>query len=245
MRNEGPTAFIWMKEGWDAFLDNFHRILPAVLAFQVVAVMPSLLIWKYCENRWYALPWELLVGAPLAVGMNLFFINIARTGRADYGDFFRGFSVFPQAVAVSFLYGLIVTGGLIMLLVPGVIWGLAYLFAQYSVLDKKTGIRGSFRYSAVITGGFKERLFPLGMLWVTLEILTPGILTAEGSVLRMRLVLDLKPWVITAFVLKTLVFLPWMEMVLAKAYVSIVKHHDREVQAKTPDGEGLQAADSL
>jgi hypothetical protein len=245
MRNEGPTAFIWMKEGWDALLDNFHRILPAVLAFQVVAVMPSLLIWKYCENRWYALPWELLVGAPLAVGMNMFFINIARNGRADYGDFFRGFSVFPQAVAVSFLYGLIVTGGLIMLLVPGVIWGLAYLFAQYSVLDKKTGIRGSFRYSSVITGGFKERLFPLGMLWVTLEILTPGILTAEGPVLRMRLVLDLKPWVITAFVLKTLVFLPWMEMVLAKAYVSIVKHHDREVQAKTRDGEGLQAADSL
>jgi hypothetical protein len=234
-----------MKEGWDAFLDNFHRILPAVLAFQAVAVMPSLLIWKYCENRWYALPWELLVGAPLAVGMNLFFINIARTGRADYGDFFRGFSVFPQAIAVSFLYGLIVTGGLVMLVIPGVVWGLAYVFAQYSVLDKKTGIRGSFRYSSVITSGFKERLFPLGMLWVTLEIFTPGILTAEGSILQMRLVLDLKPWVITAFVLKTLVFLPWLEMVLAQAYISIVKHHAREAQAKDRESGELQAANPL
>ena len=46
-----------MKEGWDACLDNFHSVLPAVLAFQVIAVMPSLMIWKYFDSRWYALPW--------------------------------------------------------------------------------------------------------------------------------------------------------------------------------------------
>lgn len=245
MSQDGPPAFVWMKEGWDACLDNFPRLLPVVLAFQVAAVMPALLIWKYSENRWYAMPWELFVGAPLTIGMNLFFINLARTGRADYGDFFRGFSVFPQAVAVSFLYGLIVTGGLIMLIIPGIVWGLAYVFAQYAVVDKKTGIKGSFKYSSLITGGFKERLFPLAMLWVTLEVLTPGIVTAEGTILQMRLALDLKPWVLTAFILKTLVFLPWLNMALAQAYISLVKHHDREARLNHRSGIELPAGNPL
>ena len=239
MSGYGPTAFIWMKESWNACLDNFHRIFPAVIAFQAIAVMPSMLIWKYSGNRWYAMPWEMLVGAPLAIGINLFFIKMARTGGADYGDVFRGFSVFPQAVMVSFFYGLIVTGGLLMLVIPGIIWGLAYIFAQYCVVDRRTGIRESFRYSSAITNGFKERLFPLAMLWAALELMTPGIISAEGSVLHMRLVLDLKPWAITAFILKTLIFLPWLNMALAMAYVALVKHHARETRISvSPEKSG-------
>ena len=217
-----------MKEGWDSCLDNILCILPAVLAFQIIAVLPSLLIWKYFDNRWYALPWEILIGAPMNVGMNLFFININRNERADYGDLFRGFSIFPSAVAVSFLYGLIVTAGLVLLIIPGVIWGVAYICAQYSVIDKKTGIKSSFVHSSLITYGFKERLLPLAMLWVMLEILTPGVMRAEGSITSMRLVLDLKPWVVTAFALKTIVFLPWLDMVMARAYLDMVKHNERK-----------------
>jgi hypothetical protein len=164
----------------------------------------------------------------MAVGLNLFFINLNRNGRAGYGDLFRGFSVFPGAVAVSFLYGLIVTAGLVLLVIPGIIWGLTYIFAQYSVIDKKPGIKGSFIHSSSITYGFKERLLPVVMLWVMLEILTPGIMRAEGSITNMRLVLDLKPWVVTAFVLKTIVFLPWLEMVMARAYLSLCRFNAQD-----------------
>ncbi|OGS08317.1 MAG: hypothetical protein A2270_10830 [Elusimicrobia bacterium RIFOXYA12_FULL_51_18] len=228
MKDDRMLTFSWMKDGWDATLDNLHYILPAVLAFEVLAVMPALLLWKYFDNRWYALPWEILMGAPLAVGMNLFIVNLVRNGRPDYGDMFRGFTIFPQAVAVSFLYGLIVTAGIIMLVLPGVVWGLAYVFAQYSVIDKKTGIKGSFVRSSMITYGFKERLLPIAMIWVLLEVFTPGIVKAEGSLLHMSLILDLKPWVITAFVLKTLIFMPWLDMIMAKAYLSLLKHYERQ-----------------
>jgi len=258
MKNDGILTFVWMKDGWNSLLDNLHNILPAMLAFQVLAVAPSLLIWKHFDSRWYALPWEVFVGVPLAVGMNLFFINLVRRGRVDYGDLFRGFTVFPQAVIVSLAYGFMVTAGVIMialpgklfpqttgfsllyvllaamLIIPGIVWALAYIFAQYSVLDRRSGIKGSFTYSSRITYGFKEKLLPIGVLWLMLEILAPGIVTADGSVFQMRLILDLKPWVITAFILKTFIFLPWLDMVMAQAYVSLVKHNDRqERDAKT------------
>jgi len=234
MKDDRMLTFSWMKDGWDAILDNLHHILPAVVAFEILAVMPPLMIWKYFDNRWYALPWEVLIGAPLAVGMNLFYVNLMRSGRPDYGDIFRGFALFPQAVAVSFLYGLIVTVGTLLLIIPGLIWGLTYVFAQYLVIDKKTGIKGSFVHSSLLTYGFKERLMPLAMLWVLLEIFTPGIVKAEGSLLQMRLVTDLKPWVLTAFVLKTLIFLPWLDVVLAKAYISLLKHHERQAPPEEP-----------
>jgi len=218
-----------MKTSWDFCLDNYLCILPALLAFQIIAVMPSLLIWKYFDNRWYAMPWEIMIGAPMTVGINLFLINLNQKGQADYGDLFRGFPVFPAAVSVSFAYGLIVTAGLVMLVIPGVIWGLKYIFAQYSVIYKRTGFKASFAHSSLITFGFKERLLPVALLWVMLEILTPGIMKAEGSIASMRLVFDLKPWVVTAFILKTLIFLPWLNMVLVKAYLDLVKHNERQV----------------
>ncbi|MEI7481047.1 MAG: hypothetical protein WCK75_01715 [Elusimicrobiota bacterium] len=229
MKDDRTITFIWMKTSWDFCLDNYLCILPAVLAFQIIAVMPSLLIWKYFDNRWYAMPWEIIIGAPMTVGINLFFINLNRNGQADYGDLFRGFSVFPAAVSVSFAYGLIVTSGLVMLVVPGVIWGLKYIFAQYSVIYKRTGFKASFTHSSLITYGFKERLLPVALLWVMLEILTPGIMRAEGSITSMRLAFDLKPWVVTAFTLKTLIFLPWLNMVLVRAYLDLMKHNERQV----------------
>ncbi|MFA6433582.1 MAG: hypothetical protein WCW52_02695 [Elusimicrobiales bacterium] len=227
MNKNGALTFVWLKEGWNSALDGYHYILPAVLSYQITAVLPSLLFWKYFENRWYALPWEIVIGAPMTVGMNLFFINLNRSGRADYGDLFRGFSVLPAAIAVSFAYGIIVTAGLVMLVVPGVVWGLAYIFAQYSVIDAKTGVRASFARSSRLSNGFKERLLPVAMLWVMLEIFTPGVMRAEGSITSMRLVLDLKPWVVTAFLLKTMVFLPWLDMAMARAYLDLVKHDQR------------------
>jgi|GEM_PF-3251214 len=236
MKDDGILSYIWLKDGWNSLLDNLRYVLPAALAFEVIGALPSLLIWKHFDNRWYAVPWELLVAAPLGVGMNLFFVNLARKGRPDYGDIFRGFRVFPQAVVVSLAYGLIVTAGILMLVLPGVIWGLAYIFSQYSVLDRKTGLKGSFVYSSAITYGFKEKLLPLAALWLMLEVLAPGVVKAEGTMLHMKLALDLKPWVITAFVLKTFIFTPWLDMAAAHAYIALVKHHDREsLHPKIPE----------
>ncbi|MBU2572781.1 MAG: hypothetical protein KKH28_01725 [Elusimicrobia bacterium] len=224
----------WLKEGWNSYLDNFRQILPAVIAFHILATLPMLLIWKYFDNRWYAIPYELFIGAPLTIGMNLFFIGIARGGKAEYGDIFKGFFAFVNVIAVSIIFGIIVTGGFMMFIVPGLIWGVMYGFSQYAVLDRKTGIKESFVYSAAITYGFKDRLFFIFMLWAMIEVFTPGVIGARGGLMHPRLALDFKPWVIMAFVLKTFVFLPWLDMTMAKAYVWLVKNHEAGGNKREP-----------
>lgn len=211
----------WLKDGWDFFLDNYLRILPAVAAFHIIATVPTLLIWKHFDNRWYALPYETFIAAPLMVGMNLFFLNLARGRAPDYGDIFRGFSVFLRAVAVSLVYGLIVASGFIMFIIPGVIWGTMYGFAQYAVIDRRTGIKDSFVYSAVITYGFKNSLFVIFVLWALFEAFTPGVLGARGELLHPVLALDLKPWAAAATALKTFIFMPWLDATLALAYARL------------------------
>lgn len=218
----------WLKESWNFYLDNLARILPAVIAFHILATLPSLLLWKYFFCRWYALPYETFIAGPLSIGMNLFFINMARGRAADYGDIFRGFSIFPVAVAVALLYGLITVAGFMLLIVPGIIWGVMYAFSQYAVIDRKTGLKGSFIFSTAITYGYKDSLLFIFMLWAVLEMFSPGVVGATGSLLQPQLVLDLKPWAVTASLLKTFIFLPWLDIAMAMAYVRLVKNYEAE-----------------
>ena len=228
METEENLTYIWLNEGWDSYLDNIRHILPAVVAFHILTTLPATLIWKYFDNRWYAIPYELFIAAPLTIGMNLFFINIARGRIAEYGDIFKGFSMFLNVIGVSIVFGLIVAGGFLMFIVPGVIWGIMYGFAQYAVIDRKTGVKDSFSYSAMITYGYKHNLLFIFLLWMTIEILAPGVITSTGGLRHPNLALDVKPWVITSFVLKTFIFLPWLDMAMAKAYIRLVKNKETE-----------------
>ena len=92
MEPEENLTHTWLKDSWNFYLDNFTRIAPAVAAYHILATFPALLIWKHFDNRWYALPYEIFIAGPLAIGMNLFFINLSRGRPAEYGDIFRGFS---------------------------------------------------------------------------------------------------------------------------------------------------------
>ena len=81
----------------------------------------------------------------------------------------------PQR-AVSFflatlLVGVIVVVGLILLIVPGIMWALRYMFVPYLVMDKGLDVTSALAESARITYGHKWQLLGLVFLMVLLNIL--------------------------------------------------------------------------
>ena len=54
-----------------------------------------------------------------------------------------------------FLYGLIVSAGLLLLVVPGVYWGLKFLFAPFLVVDRRLTAIEALRESSRLTRGVK------------------------------------------------------------------------------------------
>lgn len=82
-------------------------------------------------------------------------------------DFNRVFTYF----LLLFRYGLIVLGGLLLFIVPGIYWAIKYAFAPYFYIEKNLSISESFRLSAQVTEGVKLKLIGFGVVvWVMMLV---------------------------------------------------------------------------
>jgi uncharacterized membrane protein len=73
-------------------------------------------------------------------------------------------------VVTGIVVGVIIVVGLILLIVPGIIWALRYMFAQYIVMDKKLSISEALAESSRITKGHKGQLalFMLALIGINI-----------------------------------------------------------------------------
>lgn len=62
------------------------------------------------------------------------------------------------------IYGLIVLGGLVLLIIPGVVWATKYFLAPYFSIDKDMGYKEALKASAEATKGVRVKIFVLMLL---------------------------------------------------------------------------------
>jgi uncharacterized membrane protein len=71
----------------------------------------------------------------------------------------------------SLLYGLIVLGGFILLIVPGIIWCLKFSQYKYFIVEKNAGPVEALKLSAQATDGAKWKLFSFGFVCLGINLL--------------------------------------------------------------------------
>ncbi len=87
------------------------------------------------------------------------------------------FSHFGRFVWTGFLYILIVLGGMILLIIPGIIWGIRYFYAPYAVIIEGIGGKEAFSRSKTLTKdrlwaiGWREFVFGLLVFWIPMYAL--------------------------------------------------------------------------
>jgi len=79
-------------------------------------------------------------------------------------ELFTNWDVFWQFLLGSILVGLIVFAGIILLIFPGIIWGLKYSMFPYLIIDKKMNAIDAMQESSRITMGHKWKLFGFSLL---------------------------------------------------------------------------------
>ncbi len=79
--------------------------------------------------------------------------------------------LFLRYIGCMILYFLIVMGGMLLLIVPGVIWAYKYMLAPTLVLDKNMKVMDAIKLSGRISDGSKWKLFCLMILIVGVNIL--------------------------------------------------------------------------
>ena len=80
---------------------------------------------------------EYLVMILLMMGMYKIFLELYDGKKAELSTLFTTYEQYFDFFICYILVALIVLGGLILLIIPGIIWGLKYQFALYLVIDRK------------------------------------------------------------------------------------------------------------
>lgn len=110
-------------------------------------------------------------------------------------DLFDGYLPFLLAVT---LLGLVVAAGFVLLIVPGVIWGLRYGFSIFLTVDRKLDPVAAFHESARLTYGRKWRLLEFALVMAGVNLL--GALALGVGLL----VTVPTTWIASAFVFRKL-----------------------------------------
>jgi len=102
----------------------------------------------------------------MVIGMGLIKITLrfCDNEKAEFSDLFCCLHLFFKYLLGSILYGLIVSAGTILLIIPGIIWAIKFYFFGYLIVDKGLGPIEALKRSSAITDGSKWDLFLLGLL---------------------------------------------------------------------------------
>lgn len=92
---------------------------------------------------------------------------------AHFEDLFKyhSYRLILNYILGTILYGLIILGGLVLLIIPGIIWAIKFQFYGYLIVDKGLGPVEALKTSWEITKGVKLNLFLFALMLGLINIL--------------------------------------------------------------------------
>jgi hypothetical protein len=132
----------------------------------------------------------LVIETFLTAGETIIVLKLVRRQPAEFSDLFSGGPIFLPLLGFSILYGLAVTLGFVLLIVPGILLLLMWWPAYYLVLERKAGVIDSFSVVQTITKNnwgtaFVMALLSFGIMLLGLLALCIGVLFAAPLVSAM------------------------------------------------------------
>ena len=181
------AAWAQLKGNWGhavLFTLVFFLINIALGTFGVISELISAgVISGVVDSLWLDLLDSLLsifISFPLSYGVSVSFLEYVRTNDLNIGRMFDAFKAnYGRAIGVSLSVGVMCLLGLIVLIVPGVIFAIASSMSFYILKDNpELGVIGVIERSIQMMKGHKMEYFCLGLSfigWIILGILTLGI----------------------------------------------------------------------
>jgi hypothetical protein len=117
---------------------------------------------------------EQILDVFLGLGLVRIGLNIVSNKPADISMLFGEGRKLISMILASILYGFMVFGGLLLLVVPGIYLALRFGQYQYAIVDKDLGAIEALKYSSKITQGNLLNLF--GLIIVCILVVLAGVL---------------------------------------------------------------------
>lgn len=107
----------------------------------------------------------------ISIGLIKIALKFLAEEKPEFVELFRFQGNFWRFVGGSILYGLIVFGGFLLLIIPGIYWAIKFQFFGYCIVDQKLGPVEALKKSAKITNTVKWKLLGFGLIIAGINIL--------------------------------------------------------------------------
>ena len=160
--------------GWTKTKQHFWFVVGVTfVAFFITAALRAFLEHGYSRG-FGALILKLglmVLNIILSIGGLKIFLKLFNGESAEWNDLFAHYRLFWKFFLGQLLVGVITFAGLILLIVPGFVWAMKYLFVPLLVVDKHMKPLEALKESGRITYGYKWNLFLLSIVIGLLNVL--------------------------------------------------------------------------
>ena len=136
--------------GWSTTKSNFGFLVAVLIVAILVGALPEAL----SESVFMDLV-SFALSSAMTMGVIRISLRFCDGKRPAFGDLFSCFPLLPQYIIASIIFGLIVGTGLILLIIPGIIWSIQFFFYDFEIVDREVGPFASLGQSSAITKGAK------------------------------------------------------------------------------------------
>ena len=164
--------------GWDTVKEHFWHLVVLLIIGFAVEIAPSIVFALFPESMEENIAITVIEGfisSAVSYFITMGFINISLKfcggEKPEIGDLFSCFPLLLKYLIGTLLYGLIALAGLILLVVPGVIWILKFQFYGYLIVDQEMGPIEALKRSYAITTDVKLDLFLFALMLIGINIL--------------------------------------------------------------------------
>jgi uncharacterized membrane protein len=160
--------------GWNKLKTNLSFFILLCLASFLVGVIQQSLR-QAPQGSFYAGTWLAslalqVVNVVLGMAWIKASLRLHDTGHVEVAELVPSLQLFLNYILTAVLYGLVVAAGLILLIVPGILWAVRYGFFGFLVIDKQLDPIAALKRSAELTRGRTGELLVFGLMLFALNI---------------------------------------------------------------------------
>lgn len=164
-----------IKESWALTKKNLSFLVPLFVVLFVLALAGNSFVSYVMDvGILFGIVAQILVSllqAYFSMGLVAITLKIVRGEEATWEDLFLQEYNFWQFFWGSLLYGLIMFGGFLILIVPGIIWAITFSLFKYRIVEHGESARVALKKSAEMTKGYRWKIFLLGFPVIGINIL--------------------------------------------------------------------------
>jgi len=158
------------SNGWQKMKKYFLELLLIIIIALVVSAPTAISQNPGAIGSIFIFAYSLLIIEPVGYGVSFAYLKAARGNQPQAKDILEVFQNYLNAVLASILAAVIIGIGLVLLVVPGIIFACKLAFTPFLVVDRRMEAIEAIKESWRMTGGHAGKVFLIGLLAIPIAI---------------------------------------------------------------------------